>query len=109
MSASRRPLLRRHSEERSPAGTRMSMTFSFKDRLYPPPGLRVLVTAGASGIGAAIASAFAEADAKIHICDINDAALAASQTAFPRYHASTADVADETQVVSLFETQRKKF
>jgi sugar lactone lactonase YvrE len=32
---------------------------TFRDRLYPSPGLRVLVTAGASGIGAAIASAFA--------------------------------------------------
>ena len=31
---------------------------TFQDRLYPPQGLRVLVTAGASGIGAAIASAF---------------------------------------------------
>jgi len=85
------------------------MTFSFKDRLYPPPGLRVLVTAGASGIGAAIASAFAETDAKIHICDIDDAALAVLQKSFPNWQASKADVADEKQVASLFETQRKKF
>jgi NAD(P)-dependent dehydrogenase (short-subunit alcohol dehydrogenase family) len=87
----------------------MGMTFTFKDRLYPPPGLRVLVTAGASGIGAAIASAFAETDAKIHICDIDDAALAALQKSFPNWQASKADVADEKQVVALFETQRKKF
>jgi NAD(P)-dependent dehydrogenase (short-subunit alcohol dehydrogenase family) len=46
-------------------------------------GLRVLVTAGASGIGAAIASAFAETGAEIHICDIDDAALAAFQEARP--------------------------
>ncbi|MFY9675820.1 MAG: SDR family oxidoreductase [Terriglobales bacterium] len=87
----------------------MSMTFSFKDRLYPPSGLRVLVTAGASGIGAAIASAFAETGAKIHICDIDDAALAACQKLCPCYQVSKADVADEEQVAALFETQRKKF
>ena len=82
---------------------------TFKDRLYPPPGIRVLVTAGASGIGAAIASAFAETKAKIHICDIDDAALAAFQKSFPSCYASRADVADEQQVASIFETQRRKF
>ena len=55
---------------------------TFQDRLYPPQGLRVLVTAGASGIGAAIATAFAETGAKIHVCDIDDAALAAFEKRF---------------------------
>jgi len=87
----------------------MSTTFTFKDRLYPPSGLRVLVTAGASGIGAAIATAFAETGAKIHICDIDDAALAAFRKSHPCSQASKADVADEKQVASIFETQRKKF
>ena len=87
----------------------MSITITFKDRLYPPPGLRVLVTAGASGIGAAIASAFAETGAKIHICDIDDAALAAFQKSLPCSQASKADVANEGQVASIFEIQRKKF
>jgi NAD(P)-dependent dehydrogenase (short-subunit alcohol dehydrogenase family) len=87
----------------------MTSTSTFKDRLYPPPGLRVLVTAGASGIGAAIASAFAETGADIHICDIDDAALSAMQKSFPKWQASHADVADEQQVASIFEIQRKKF
>lgn len=82
---------------------------TFKDRLYPPPGLRVLVTAGASGIGAAIASAFAETGAGIHICDIDDAALAAFRKGFPSCQATKADVADEKQVASMFENQRAKF
>ena len=82
---------------------------TFQDRLYPPPGLRVLVTAGASGIGAAIASAFAETGAKIHVCDIDDAALAAFQKGFPSCQATHADVADEAQVAKLFEIQQKKF
>ncbi len=85
------------------------MTSSFKDRLYPPPGLRVLVTAGASGIGAAIATAFAETGAKIHICDIDDSALAAFQKSLPCCQTSNADVADEKQVASIFEIQRQKF
>ena len=82
---------------------------TFKDRLYPPSGLRVLVTAGASGVGAAIASAFEETGAQIHICDIDDAALARFQKSNPSCQASNADVADEKQVASLFETQRKRF
>ena len=68
---------------------------TFQDRLYPPPGLRVLVTAGASGIGAAIATAFAETGAEIHICDIDAAALAEFQKRFPSCAATLADVADE--------------
>lgn len=82
---------------------------TFQDRLYPPRGLRVLVTAGAAGIGAAIASAFIETDAKVHICDIDDAALAAFQKAFPCCHATHADVADEEQVASLFRAQQERF
>jgi NAD(P)-dependent dehydrogenase (short-subunit alcohol dehydrogenase family) len=82
---------------------------TFKDRLYPPSGLRVLVTAGASGIGFVIASAFAEAGGKIHVCDIDDAALDAFQKALPSAQASKADVADAKQVASLFEIQQKKF
>ncbi len=82
---------------------------TFKDRLYPPPGLRVLVTAGASGIGAVIASAFAETGAHIHICDIDDAALAAFQKNFPSGKASHADVADEAQVAAMFEAHRAHF
>ena len=82
---------------------------TFQDQLYPPKGLRVLVTAGASGIGAAIATAFAETGAKIHICDIDDAALAAFEKRLPCCQATHADVADEKQVAALFEAQRAKF
>ncbi len=84
-------------------------TPTYKDRLYPPAGLRVLVTAGASGIGAAIATAFEETGGKIHICDIDDSALAAFRNSHPSGVATKADVADAKQVVSLFETQRARF
>ena len=82
---------------------------TFKDRLNPPRGLRVLVTAGASGIGAAIASAFAEIGSEIHICDIDDAALAAFQKRVPSAQASHTDVASEKEVAALFETQQARF
>ena len=82
---------------------------TYQDRLYPPQGLRVLVTAGASGIGASIASAFAETGGEIHICDIDDTALAAFHECFPSCVATHADVADETEVAALFETQRTRF
>lgn len=87
----------------------MKEAMTFKDRLYPPAGLRVLVTAGASGVGAAIASAFFETGARVHICDIDEVALAAFQKRFPSCHTTTADVADEKQVASVFETQHKDF
>ena len=82
---------------------------TFQDRLHPPKGLRVLVTAGASGIGASIASAFAETGAEIQICDLDDAALAAFQKSFPSCQATHADVGEAKQVATLFEVQRSRF
>ena len=82
---------------------------TFQDRLCPPRGLRVLVTAGASGIGAAIASAFTETGAEIHVCDIDDTALAAFQKSFPSCQATHADVADAEHVASLFRIQQERF
>ena len=82
---------------------------TFLDRLYPAEGLRVLVTAGASGIGAAIAAAFAETGAAIHICDVDDTALAVFKGKFPECEATHADVADEAQVAAMFETQGVRF
>jgi NAD(P)-dependent dehydrogenase (short-subunit alcohol dehydrogenase family) len=39
--------------------------------------LRVIVTAGANGIGLAIARAFAGEGARVHVCDVDQTALAA--------------------------------
>jgi len=36
---------------------------------------RVMITAAASGIGRSIARAFAREGAKVHVCDIDEAAL----------------------------------
>jgi NAD(P)-dependent dehydrogenase (short-subunit alcohol dehydrogenase family) len=66
-------------------------------------GLRVLVTAGAAGIGKAFAETFADAGAKVFICDVDQAALDAHQAARPEIGGFTADVADPKAVDALFE------
>jgi NAD(P)-dependent dehydrogenase (short-subunit alcohol dehydrogenase family) len=64
------------------------------------PGLRVLVTAGASGIGRAIADAFVEDGARVHVCDVNEAALA-DCAASTGVTTSVADVSDEPAVARM--------
>ncbi|MDB4223680.1 SDR family oxidoreductase [Granulosicoccus sp.] len=66
-------------------------------------GLRVLVTAGASGIGLAIAEAMAREGAQLHVCDISEQALAACSAAHPDWSTSLCDVSQESQVAQLFE------
>jgi NAD(P)-dependent dehydrogenase (short-subunit alcohol dehydrogenase family) len=64
---------------------------------------RVVVTAGAVGIGRAIAEAFVSAGARVHVCDIDEDHLAALAEAAPGIGRSLADVADPDQVARLFE------
>ena len=67
-------------------------------------GLRVLVTAGAAGIGRAFASTFSEAGAKVFVCDVDSAALSEFRTAHPEIGTSLADVSDPAQVDAMFDT-----
>ena len=57
-------------------------------------GLRVLVTAGAGGIGLEIVRAFRREGARVHACDVDEAALRALAEADPEVTRSTTDVAD---------------
>ena len=66
-------------------------------------GLRVLVTAGAAGIGKAFAETFAGAGAKVFICDVDKGALDAFRKARPEIGGGIADVADTRQVDGLFD------
>lgn len=66
-------------------------------------GKRVVVTAGNAGIGWAIAEAFLQAGAHVHICDLDGDGLEERKQARPRLGASVADVADPAQVDSLFD------
>jgi NAD(P)-dependent dehydrogenase (short-subunit alcohol dehydrogenase family) len=72
------------------------------ERFAIKPGLRVLVTAGAAGIGQAIASTFAGAGARVHICDISQAVLDECLAAAPDISGTLADVSDEHDVARLF-------
>ncbi|KRA00944.1 MAG: SDR family oxidoreductase [Achromobacter sp.] len=66
-------------------------------------GARVLVTAGAQGIGLAIARRFLDLGADVHICDVDEAALKAAQERLPALSASLTDVSDESHVLAMFE------
>lgn len=65
-------------------------------------GLRVLVTAGANGIGLAIARAFVAEGAKVHICDVDTAALSALKASDPVLTQTVCDVSDRASVKNLF-------
>ena len=66
-------------------------------------GARVLVTAGAGGIGLAIARAFAAEGARVHVCDVDASALRAIAGSDPGISAHSCDVADRNAVGTLFE------
>src|SRR5689334_21741320 len=66
-------------------------------------GLRVLVTAGASGIGLATARAFAREGARVHVCDVDQAALNALGASDPGLARSVCDVADGAAVARMFD------
>ncbi|HLJ20085.1 MAG TPA: SDR family oxidoreductase [Stellaceae bacterium] len=59
---------------------------------------RILITAGASGIGRAVAEAFAAADAQVWVADIDKAALGTCPAEWER---DALDVADESAVAEL--------
>jgi NAD(P)-dependent dehydrogenase (short-subunit alcohol dehydrogenase family) len=66
-------------------------------------GQRALVTAGAAGIGRAIVEALLAAGARVHLCDVDGAALAEVRDALPGVGTSEADVASEADVDRLFD------
>jgi NAD(P)-dependent dehydrogenase (short-subunit alcohol dehydrogenase family) len=65
-------------------------------------GLRVLVTAGGDGIGRAIARRFVSEGARVHICDVDEMALAELQSSDPTITSSPCDVSNRTAVQKLF-------
>ena len=65
-------------------------------------GQRIVVTAGAAGIGRAIVAALAGAGARVHICDVDEKTLAACGKSLG-VGTTLADVSDEAQVDRLFE------
>lgn len=72
-----------------------------------PPTTRVLVTAGASGIGRAIADLFLDQGAQVHICDVSDAFLADFRSTHPKAGCTKADVSSDSDVKHLFDEVRE--
>jgi NAD(P)-dependent dehydrogenase (short-subunit alcohol dehydrogenase family) len=70
---------------------------------YSAKGLRVVVTAGAAGIGRAIVRTFVEQGARVHICDVDDRMLKETASALPEVTQTRADVASVADVHRLFD------
>jgi NAD(P)-dependent dehydrogenase (short-subunit alcohol dehydrogenase family) len=66
-------------------------------------GLRVMVSAGAAGIGLEVARAFVREGARVHVCDVDAGAVARLASSDPGIGASECDVSDRAQVARFFE------
>jgi NAD(P)-dependent dehydrogenase (short-subunit alcohol dehydrogenase family) len=69
-------------------------------------GRKVLITAGADGLGLEMTRLFHRAGADVMICDINEARLADAGSEMPGLRTAIADVADEASVAALFQAVR---
>jgi NAD(P)-dependent dehydrogenase (short-subunit alcohol dehydrogenase family) len=66
-------------------------------------GLRVMISAGAGGIGLEIARAFVREGARVHVCDVDDDALAALSRSDPAVSCTRCDVASRADVARFFD------
>ena len=78
------------------------------DILSGVKGQRVLVTAGASGIGYAIAKTLSGMGARVAICDISQDTLTTAKTELKGVEACIADVSAEADVDRMFEMVSSK-
>ena len=71
--------------------------------------LKIVITAGASGIGSEVAIALSKAGAKVMICDVNKNILKSFSNNNPEIYAYHADVSNESDVRSFFKDIKSKF
>ena len=72
-------------------------------------GLRVVITAGGSGIGRTIAEAFRTRGARVAVCDISASAIENVRSHLPDIDAATVDVANAEAVAGWFSGVAKRF
>ena len=65
--------------------------------------LKVIVTAGASGIGLSVAKTFAAEGARVYVSDVDTEALARMNKAHPDIQTGVCDVSDRDAVAAMFE------
>lgn len=82
---------------------------SIMEKMIPKNGIKILISGGASGIGATLARAFIEVGARVHVCDIDDAALEHFRTCNPASLASKTDAGSGEDIRALFDLQRREF
>jgi NAD(P)-dependent dehydrogenase (short-subunit alcohol dehydrogenase family) len=70
--------------------------------------LKVLVTAGAAGIGLKVAEAFVAEGARVYVCDVDKGALAAMAKTHPQIITRECDVTDRAAVAAMFADAIKK-
>lgn len=71
-------------------------------------GRKVIVTAGAGGIGRAAAESFRSEGASVFVCDVSQSALDEFSAAFPDIGTCLCDVSDSDSVSSMFEAALKR-
>jgi NAD(P)-dependent dehydrogenase (short-subunit alcohol dehydrogenase family) len=72
-------------------------------------GKRVVISAGAAGIGRVIAERFLDEGARVFVCDVDEAALAKLDGHHPSLTAMRADVSKSEQVGALFDRVEAEF
>ena len=85
------------------------MSVSSSSILSGLTGQRVAISAGAGGIGLAIARLLYAQGCKIALFDVSESALDDAQRAMPEAFVAKADVSDETQVEAFFKAAGDKF
>tara|TARA_B100000965_G_scaffold399453_1_gene419455 strand:- start:3867 stop:4652 length:786 start_codon:yes stop_codon:yes gene_type:complete len=71
--------------------------------------LKIVITAGASGIGSEAAIALSKAGAEVMICDINEDLLKSFSKNNPKISVYHADVSNESEINSFFKEIKDKF
>ncbi len=71
-------------------------------------GTRVIVTAGAAGIGLEIARAFANEGAQVEVCDVDTMAIAELPNQLNGVRATVCDVIDRTAITAFIQTAAER-